>query len=574
MKAGQLLVWLCIPAALAQTISNPSFGQINATFANASAPPGSAASVLAQSLYFQTAYANDIVTSILHSDYNLKALPLFDFGQACDGNMTASGLNNGTFNSKPILQGMRKLALVQRGGCLWSQKLANVNALSLNANLSVVSILLYDNTTAPSQPTFNLTDMSGMSWSVPAYASPLPTSSNISFMQDNDLPPSGPTRLNIYYVSNDFGQWLINVLYAGLASYQSPSLPFYYAYAVILLDSSSSGSGSSVYLSWVIALGAVFLVALAALLIFFRWWRIRQRRDQREYDQMLEERNAIMLQRRKKKPLPEEVVKSFPVIPYSEQDVRNASCAICLDDYEPETKVRLLPCGHGFCEDCIDPWLLRKSTLCPVCKFNCMPEELRDSAHAAADENNAIRAQPDMIPSTSTHESCLTHSSTASVPAPAATNAPLAGAAAAAVIIVEKELPKEPVASSSSHTSTSPSPNTSVRVAKSPSRNSSRASSIHEEPRPSSTTSMPNNDPMQAPAEPDTPVPSTAASPEPKRRNSSSSSHTVENASDKQAQTAIVALDTKKHDQQTAPSDHDATHTESKAAPGSDDVPK
>ena len=74
MKVGQLLVWLCIPAVLAQTTANPSFGQINATFANAASSPGSAASVLAQSLYFQTAYANDIVTSILRSDYNLKAV--------------------------------------------------------------------------------------------------------------------------------------------------------------------------------------------------------------------------------------------------------------------------------------------------------------------------------------------------------------------------------------------------------------------------------------------------------------------------------------------------------------------
>jgi len=49
-----------------------------------------------------------------------------------------------------------------------------------------------------------------------------------------------------------------------------------------------------------------------------------------------------------------------------------SSCAICLDDFEPtESQVRELPCRHIFHVDCIDPFLLNNSSLCPICKRKC-----------------------------------------------------------------------------------------------------------------------------------------------------------------------------------------------------------
>ncbi|KAI9024688.1 hypothetical protein DFJ74DRAFT_767247 [Hyaloraphidium curvatum] len=44
------------------------------------------------------------------------------------------------------------------------------------------------------------------------------------------------------------------------------------------------------------------------------------------------------------------------------------TCAICVDSFEPDEAVRVLPCGHRFHRDCIDPWLLELSRLCPLCK--------------------------------------------------------------------------------------------------------------------------------------------------------------------------------------------------------------
>jgi len=50
------------------------------------------------------------------------------------------------------------------------------------------------------------------------------------------------------------------------------------------------------------------------------------------------------------------------------------SCPICLDDFEPnETQVRELPCRHIFHPDCIDQFLLRNSSLCPMCKQSVQP---------------------------------------------------------------------------------------------------------------------------------------------------------------------------------------------------------
>ncbi|KAL5120451.1 hypothetical protein ACEQ8H_001741 [Pleosporales sp. CAS-2024a] len=50
------------------------------------------------------------------------------------------------------------------------------------------------------------------------------------------------------------------------------------------------------------------------------------------------------------------------------------TCAICLDDFASnETRVRELPCRHIFHPDCIDTFLLRNSSLCPMCKQSVLP---------------------------------------------------------------------------------------------------------------------------------------------------------------------------------------------------------
>ncbi|KAG1369786.1 RING-H2 finger protein ATL78 [Cocos nucifera] len=46
----------------------------------------------------------------------------------------------------------------------------------------------------------------------------------------------------------------------------------------------------------------------------------------------------------------------------------NPECAICLSDFVPGERVRVLPkCNHGFHVRCIDRWLVARSS-CPTCR--------------------------------------------------------------------------------------------------------------------------------------------------------------------------------------------------------------
>ena len=44
-----------------------------------------------------------------------------------------------------------------------------------------------------------------------------------------------------------------------------------------------------------------------------------------------------------------------------------AQCAVCLSAYEPRDVLRVLPCSHRFHVECVDGWLLTRSSACPMC---------------------------------------------------------------------------------------------------------------------------------------------------------------------------------------------------------------
>lgn len=52
----------------------------------------------------------------------------------------------------------------------------------------------------------------------------------------------------------------------------------------------------------------------------------------------------------------------------------SADCAVCLNEFVNEDKLRLLPkCKHAFHTECIDTWLLSNST-CPLCRRSLLPD--------------------------------------------------------------------------------------------------------------------------------------------------------------------------------------------------------
>ena len=53
----------------------------------------------------------------------------------------------------------------------------------------------------------------------------------------------------------------------------------------------------------------------------------------------------------------------------------NASCSICLTDFAERDVIKILRCNHIFHEECIDPWLMDRKAVCPVCRQGVFDDE-------------------------------------------------------------------------------------------------------------------------------------------------------------------------------------------------------
>ncbi|KAL7753813.1 hypothetical protein RI367_000745 [Sorochytrium milnesiophthora] len=53
-------------------------------------------------------------------------------------------------------------------------------------------------------------------------------------------------------------------------------------------------------------------------------------------------------------------------------------CVICLDEFQDEDELRVLPCNHMFHLVCVDQWLIERRNCCPVCRMEIKGEEEED----------------------------------------------------------------------------------------------------------------------------------------------------------------------------------------------------
>ncbi|KAI8333551.1 hypothetical protein BC941DRAFT_473298 [Chlamydoabsidia padenii] len=77
-------------------------------------------------------------------------------------------------------------------------------------------------------------------------------------------------------------------------------------------------------------------------------------------------------QRRQKDVAPRPLVTLLPSRLYrrEKQDQDEEECAICLEPYHENDRIRTLPCRHEFHMDCVDTWLTTRKKFCPICKYN------------------------------------------------------------------------------------------------------------------------------------------------------------------------------------------------------------
>lgn len=68
--------------------------------------------------------------------------------------------------------------------------------------------------------------------------------------------------------------------------------------------------------------------------------------------------------------------------------VNCSSCSICTEYFDLGESVRVLPCGHKYHPSCIDPWLLGRSTTCPLCRVDL--DSKNQQSGAASNSGNRI----------------------------------------------------------------------------------------------------------------------------------------------------------------------------------------
>ncbi|KAL7081217.1 hypothetical protein ACP275_14G025900 [Erythranthe tilingii] len=82
--------------------------------------------------------------------------------------------------------------------------------------------------------------------------------------------------------------------------------------------------------------------------------------------------------RRENQGLDASTIRSIPILEFKKvefSEQKPYECAVCLDEFEEDEKIRVIPfCGHYFHVDCIDVWL-HKNANCPICRTSVLAHD-------------------------------------------------------------------------------------------------------------------------------------------------------------------------------------------------------
>ncbi|KAL8511358.1 hypothetical protein ACS0TY_017958 [Phlomoides rotata] len=74
----------------------------------------------------------------------------------------------------------------------------------------------------------------------------------------------------------------------------------------------------------------------------------------------------------------EEFRSQIPAMRFDSLTILDSECSICLSEFEPDSEVNHLSCGHVFHNMCLEKWLNFWNTTCPLCRNFMMPQEMEE----------------------------------------------------------------------------------------------------------------------------------------------------------------------------------------------------
>lgn len=98
-----------------------------------------------------------------------------------------------------------------------------------------------------------------------------------------------------------------------------------------------------------------------------------------------------------------ETINDLPTVKYSKETMGDidATCGICLSEYQDGEMLKYLPCHHHFHLECIDTWLVTNKT-CPYCKH---PADVPLDSETQEEQYTSYHAGPSSSASSSSSSS-------------------------------------------------------------------------------------------------------------------------------------------------------------------------